>query len=159
MSQDEAVVPEISEDAGRAAVVAEALSWLATPYAHRQRVKGLGVDCAQFPLAVYLACGVVPPETDPGPYPTQWHLHRSEELYVAQVLRLAREIAPHAVQPGDLMLWRYGRTFSHGALALTRPRVIHAVRGAGVTLDDMTVNEELRTRAVRAFSVWGTSAP
>ena len=33
-------------DALRERVVAEALSWLGTPYAHRQRLKGVGVDCA-----------------------------------------------------------------------------------------------------------------
>ncbi len=146
------------EAAARAAVVAEALSWLATPYAHRQRLKGVGVDCAQFPLAVYAACAVIPP-TDVGPYAPQWHLHRGEELYVSWVLRFAREIAPDAARPGDLLpgdfvLWRYGRTFSHGAIVLDPPQVIHAVRGLGVTLDDPTRNEDLRTRPARAFSLW-----
>ena len=142
------------ETAARAAVVAESLTWLRTPYAHRQRLKGVGVDCAQFPLAVYTACGLIPP-TDVGPYAPQWHLHRGDELYLAQVLRLAREIDPAGARPGDLLLWRYGRTFSHGAIALDPSRVIHAARGVGVTLDDADRNEDLRTRPVRAFSLWG----
>ena len=140
--------------AGRSAVVAEALSWLRTPYAHRQRLKGVGVDCAQFPLAVYAACAVIPP-TDVGPYAPQWHLHRGEELYLHWVARFAREIGPEAAQAGDLILWRYGRTFSHGAIVLAPPRVIHAVRCLGVTLDYATRNEDLRTRPARAFSLWG----
>lgn len=31
----------------RAAVIAEAESWLSTPYHHEARIKGHGVDCAQ----------------------------------------------------------------------------------------------------------------
>ena len=66
----------------RQAVVAEALSWLGTPYAHRQQLKSVGVDCAQLPLAVYAAAGVIG-EADVGAYAAQWHLHRGEELYLA----------------------------------------------------------------------------
>ena len=72
----------------RAAIVAEAMSWLGTPYAHRQRLKGVGVDCAQLPLAVYRACGLLP-EVEPEAYAAQWHLHRGEELYLDTVARFA----------------------------------------------------------------------
>ncbi len=132
--------------------MAEALSWLGTPYAHRQQLKGVGVDCAQFPLAVYAAAGVIA-ETDVGAYSPQWHLHRGEELYLGWVRRFGREIALDQARAGDFALWRYGRTFSHGAIMLDPPRLIHAVRGVGVTLDDWRLNEELRTRPMRAFSL------
>ena len=71
----------------RARVVAEALSWLGTPYAHRQRLKGVGVDCAQLPLAVYAAAGVLGTD-EVGPYAAQWHLHRGEELYLRHLQAL-----------------------------------------------------------------------
>ena len=138
--------------AAREAVVAEALGWLGTPYAHRQRLKGVGVDCAQFPLAVYAAAGAIPP-TEVGAYAPQWHLHRSEELYLGWVLRLGREIAPEAARPGDFLLWRYGRTFSHGAILLDASRVIHARRGLGVVIDGADMDEDLRTRPLRAFAL------
>jgi cell wall-associated NlpC family hydrolase len=143
----------MSHSTARAAVAAEALTWLRTPYAHRQRVKGVGVDCAQFPLAVYAAAGVIAP-TEAGPYCPQWHLHRSEELYLNVVLDLAREIAPEAAGLGDFAVWRYGRTFSHGAILLEGWRVIHALSGVGVTLGDRSVDEALRTRPMRMFSLW-----
>ena len=140
--------------AARAAVVAEALSWLGTPYAHRQRLKGVGVDCAQLPLAVYTAAGVLG-ETDVGAYAAQWHLHRGEELYLQHLDRLgARELLQPEAQPGDFAIWRYGRTFSHGAM-LVGPggRIVHAVRGLGVVLGDLNRDEELKRRPKKLFTL------
>ncbi len=140
----------------REAVVAEARAWLGTPYAHRQQLKGVGVDCAQFPLAVYAAVGLIPRDVAArigADYSPQWHLHRGEELYLNAVRRFADEIALEDAAPGDFALWRYGRTFSHGAILITDTQVIHALRGVGVTLDDLAVNEDLRTRPVRAFNL------
>ena len=60
-------------------VVAEAKTWLRTPYHHAADIKGVGVDCAMILLRVYQAVGAVPPEVDPRPYPADWFLHRDEE--------------------------------------------------------------------------------
>ena len=140
----------------RERVVAEALSWLGTPYAHRQRLRGAGVDCAQLPLAVYAACGLIT-DAEVQPYAAQWHLHRGEELYLAHVEALGgREVA--APEPGDLVLWRYGRTFSHGAILVAPGRVVHAVRGQGVVLADMDQDEDLRRRPARLFTLPGVPA-
>lgn len=137
----------------RAAVVAEAMTWLTTPWMHAARVKGAGVDCAQLPAAVYAATGVIP-AIEPT-YAEQWGLHRDRELYVEWVLRFGREIGRADLGPGDLVLWKYGRTFSHGAIVVDPPTVIHAWRMArGVTLDNMDQHEELRTRPARFFSLW-----
>ena len=138
----------------RARVVAQALSWLGTPYAHRQRLKSVGVDCAQLPLAVYAAAGALA-DADVGAYASQWHLHRGEELYLGHLQALGgREIARAAAAPGDLALWRYGRTFSHGAI-LVGPggRVVHAVQGLGVVLGDLDADEDLRGRPMRLFTL------
>ena len=137
----------------RERVVAEALSWLGTPYAHRQRLKGVGVDCAQLPLAVYAAAGLIPAEADVGAYAAQWHLHRGEELYLRHVEALGgREIAWENAQPGDFAIWRYGRTFSHGAVMIgPGARIVHAVRGRGVVLGDYKRDADLASRSVRTF--------
>ncbi len=138
----------------RARVVAEALSWLGTPYAHRQRLKGVGVDCAQLPLAVYAAAGVIG-EADVGAYASQWHLHRGEELYLRHLQALGgREIVRAEALAGDFVLWRYGRTFSHGAILTGQgAQVVHACRGLGVVLGDMDAEEDLRTRPVKLFTL------
>ncbi len=136
----------------REAVVAEALTWLRTPYHHQGALKGIGVDCAHFPLAVYGACGLVAP-FDPGDYPPDWHLHRSEERYLAHVQRLAHEIDPADIKPGDFALFRVGRCFAHGAIVIAWPRIVHAVVNRWVTLDEAT-SGMTAGRPVKAFTLW-----
>ena len=142
--------------ARREAVVAEAVSWLGTPYHHQACVKGVGADCAQMPLAVYIAAGLIP-RTEVGDYSPQWFLHRSAELYLAWVQRFAREIGAAKIGPGDFAVWRFGRTFSHGAVIIDWPRVIHAsAPDACVCWADATRDADLARRPARFFSVFGS---
>ena len=138
----------------RAAVVAEAWSWMLTPYHHNARVKGVGVDCAQLPIACYAASGLIPDDLDPI-YSPQWHLHRSEEKYVDWVMKFAREITDAELQPGDLTLWKWGRTYSHGGVVVGTDLVIHSYIGVGVQLDNVKIHSELSSRDARHFSIWG----
>lgn len=109
----------------RARVVAEARRWVGTPYHHRAAVLGAGVDCAQLLIEVYGDAGVIE-KFDTGPYPCDWHLHQSEERYVELILQFADEIDPRLVESADVVAWKYGRTFSHGAIVTDWPRVVHA---------------------------------
>jgi NlpC/P60 family putative phage cell wall peptidase len=121
------------DEATRQAVVAEALTWLGTPYHHHARVKGVGVDCAQLLCAVYEACGCVP-HIDPGNYAHDWHLHRGEEIFIEWLEKAgARKV--QAPAPGDVVLFKYGRAFSHGAVVACRhgaAAAVHAYVGRGV---------------------------
>jgi cell wall-associated NlpC family hydrolase len=108
----------------RQAIVDEAISWLGTPYHHRARVKGSGVDCAQLPIAVYSKIGIIP-EFDPGDYSTQWYLHRDAERYLEQVEKYAHE-TDGEILPGDFLVYKFGWTFSHGVIVVKWPIVIHA---------------------------------
>lgn len=108
----------------RRAVVEEARSWIQTPYHHRASIKGAGVDCAMLLVAVFTGLGLVEPFEVPY-YPRDWHLHRSEELFLNIVSRYADEHAGPAL-PGDIALWRIGRTLSHGGIVIDWPTVIHA---------------------------------
>ncbi len=137
----------------RSAVVAEALSWLRTPYHHRGRLKGVGVDCAQFPLQVYAACGAIQP-FDTGDYPPDWHLHRSEERYLGPVRRLACEIEVTDMHPGDFAVFRAGRCFAHGAIVIEWPRIIHAVVGQCVMLDEAGQGRLAGSRC-KGFTLFG----
>lgn len=136
----------------RQAVVTEATSWINTPYQHYARLKGIGVDCAQLPIAVYSTCGIIP-AVEPR-YAKQWHLNRGEELYLDWVKQFAVEIPVEDVGPGDFMIWKWGRTFSHGAIVKEPPKVIHAFIGIGVYIEDYSLHEELKQRPHRAFTVW-----
>lgn len=138
----------------RAEVVSEALTWMGTPYHHHGRVRGVGVDCLMLLAEVFQACELVPP-VDPGAYPHDWHLHRSDELYLQGLLQHAAELpAGTAPQPGDVGLWRFGRTWSHGGIVVKHePQVLHAYLGRGVILTRLD-EEPLAGRPVRWFTVF-----
>ena len=118
---------------GRAAVVAEAMTWLGTPWHHRARVKHVGVDCAQFVLGVYANVGLIG-DFDTGEYPRDWHIHRGDERFLGFVLPFVREIAEAEAQAGDLVLCKIGRVFSHGVVVTRWPQGIHAAVNEGAVV-------------------------
>jgi cell wall-associated NlpC family hydrolase len=113
----------------RQAIIAEARTWLRTPYHQHGTLKGQGVDCAMLPIAVYAACGVIAP-FDPGIYPPDWHMHRNDEKYLNLVR--ARSVEVDQPQPGDFALFRIGRVFAHGGICIGNGLVIHASLRLGV---------------------------
>jgi cell wall-associated NlpC family hydrolase len=141
------------DDAKRAQVVREALTWLGTPYHHHARVKGVGVDCAQLLCAVYEACGCVP-HIDPGNYAHDWHLHRGEEVFLGWLEKAgAREVQTPAL--GDVAVFRYGRAYSHGAVVVpgaSGNAAVHAYLGRGVVWSRLD-EEPLQGRAARFWSI------
>jgi len=137
------------EQQQRAAVVAEVQKWLRTPYQHRQRALGLGVDCAWLLIEVYRECGLIP-AIDPGDYPQDWHLHRSEERYLGWLESYGHQVAEP--QPGDVAVWRFGRAYSHGAVVIEGTRVVHAYVDIGVEWADMR-EERLASRPVRYYTL------
>jgi NlpC/P60 family putative phage cell wall peptidase len=111
-------------------VIDIARTWLGTPYHHQARVRGGGVDCLMLLCEVYEEAGLVP-HIEPGPYPMDWHLHRNEERYMAGMEKYCEQVTEP--QPGDIVLYRFGRTASHAGIVVEWPReIIHAYRGQGV---------------------------
>jgi cell wall-associated NlpC family hydrolase len=139
----------------RAAVCAEARTWVGTPYHHCARVKGPagGVDCAQIIWAVFHACGLTP-FMALEPYARDWFLHRSAEQYMGIVMDRAHPVA--APLPGDVVLYKIGRCFAHGGIVVDPgwPVIVHAyARARRVLVDDGTAGE-LARRERRFFSRW-----
>jgi len=135
----------------RESIVAEALSWNGTPYHHAARVKGHGVDCAQFLIAVVEAVTgrKIPVES----YPPDWCLHRNDETFLEVLEQHAHRIEGPPL-PGDVAMFRWGRTVSHGAVVLDWPKVIHAnVPERCVSIDDAVANQSLASRFVGAWSL------
>jgi NlpC/P60 family putative phage cell wall peptidase len=158
---------DASERRQREAVVAEARSWLGTPYHHAARLKGVGCDCLTLIAEVFARTRLVPPVELPH-YPPDWYLHHGVERYVEGVLRHAAEV-PGPPRPGDLVLWRFGRAFSHGGIAVAWPLVVHAYVGHRVRLEDASKAawlthvgeggaERGRERPRRYFSPWPREA-
>jgi cell wall-associated NlpC family hydrolase len=118
----------------RARVVEVARSYLNTPYLHMGRRRGAGVDCLTLLAEVYREAGVTGHVQVPF-YPKDWMHHRSAELYMLGLLQHMHEI-PGPPLPGDVALWKFGRCFSHGAIVVQWPHVIHAYAGRCVTLEN-----------------------
>jgi cell wall-associated NlpC family hydrolase len=137
----------------RAHVVRAAREWIGTPYHHQAAVKGAGVDCAMFPVAVYKECGIIPADYEPPGYSTQWHLHRSDELYLKEVEKFAVLRSGHGIQPADFVVFKFGRTFSHGAIVIDWPLIIHSYIPHGVTLADALTDGQLIGRENKVFEV------
>jgi cell wall-associated NlpC family hydrolase len=143
----------------RTKIVRAAKDWLGTPYHHHARVKGAGADCAMFPLAVYQECGVLPLDFQPPEYSVQWHLHRSEEMYLETVAPVMREyfvwsgLPASKPQPADFVIFKFGRTFSHGAIVVDWPIIIHSYIPHGVLLSDAERDGELIGREIKFFEV------
>lgn len=115
----------LSIDQWRSKIVEEAISWLRTPWHHEARVKGAGVDCAQFLIAVYSAVGLVEPfETHQ--YSPDWHLHRDEPLFLQYLRQYAVEVQEPL--PGDIVMWNFGRHEAHGSIVVEWPLIIHAYK-------------------------------
>lgn len=127
----------MSHEAQRAAIVEEARSWLRTPWRHEGTIKGVGVDCAMLPLAIAKALGHAPQDFDPRPYPQKWFLHRDQELFLEQLQKYAHRIPEELVEPGDIIMYKIGRTASHAAIVVDDVYMIHAYQEHGqVTLQE-----------------------
>lgn len=152
-----------TEQEQRAHVVAVAHSWIGTPYVHAGRVKGAGADCLTLLAGIFEEAGLIEKINIPY-YPQDWHLHRAEERYMVGLLRYAKEI-PGNPQPGDIALWKFGHCFSHGAIVVKWPVIIHAYVGRTCTLEDAekaawlthigeNCSEKGRMREKKFFSFW-----
>jgi cell wall-associated NlpC family hydrolase len=151
--------------ARRAAFVAEALTWLGTPFLDCADVKGPGgaVDCAMLLVRCAVdGCGL--PPFDPRPYPPRWHLHRSEERFLNIVERDLGCRRVETPRVGDIVLWQFGRTFSHGAVLIGAEEVCHAYYAAGEVvvsrlheplLDFISDGRVNIPRPVLYFDLWG----
>lgn len=147
----------MTEKEERELIVKEAMTWVGTPYHEHGRKKGVGVDCGTFLAEVFIHAGLIE-KIDIPYYSPQWHLHRSRELYVETLLQYTKEIFRTPL-PGDIAVWKIGRTHSHGALVTQWPTVIQSVKGKPIceahAERDAIFREGRTPRSVRFFSYWG----
>jgi NlpC/P60 family putative phage cell wall peptidase len=132
----------------QAAIVACARTWLGTPYHHMQCVRGAGVDCAQLVRAVMVeAAGL--PDFDAGYYPRDWMMHRSDERFLAYVEAHAVEVS--APQPGDVVMYRFGRCYAHASIVTDWPLIIHADSKCGMVAEADGMMGRLKGRPLKLY--------
>lgn len=143
----------------RAQVVAEARTWLRTPWHHAARVKGAGVDCAQLLIGVYAAAGAIA-AFDPPPYGRDWFLHDDRELLLELLEPYVVSVDAGEVLPGDLALFRFGRCVAHAAIVVAWPEIIHVTREHGCILESADPLSAMAPRLVgyRSLRRWHADA-
>ena len=144
---------DAKEQRERENLLAEALTWLGTPYHHAGRVKAGGTDCGMLILQAFINAGLIE-DTEVEYYPMDWHLHRSAERYLGWVTRYCKKVERSVPLSGDIVVYRYGRCISHGALVVDWPQIIHAYLGLGVVLADGN-DAEMQKRQSGIYSFWG----
>ncbi|MFD2250648.1 NlpC/P60 family putative phage cell wall peptidase [Pseudochelatococcus lubricantis] len=121
----------------RAAIVAQARSWIGTPYLHQAALKGVGCDCLGLVRGVWTALYGRAPETPP-PYSADWAEAGGVETLRDAALRHLRPVSPDAIRAGDVLLfrWRAHVPAKHLAIASEAgpdgARMVHAHDGAAV---------------------------
>jgi len=117
----------------RSLIVAEARSWIGTPYRHQASLKGVGCDCLGLVRGVWRALIGTEPERVP-PYAPDWAEAAHDEPLAAAGLRHLVAIAPDAFRQGDVLLfrWRAELAAKHAAIVTAPDKMVHAHDGAAV---------------------------
>jgi cell wall-associated NlpC family hydrolase len=162
----EMTVASVVEGIQRARVIDEAENWIGTPFRMNGCVKGAGVDCCRLVLACYRKASLTVQDTlapyrvAPKPFPDpdsfmyfarDWHLHTNTEDLITTLEEFLNEtFEPEA---GDLAVFKIGRVYSHAAIVVQWPKVIHALSGRSVEYAD-ALKAPLAGHSVRFFSPW-----
>jgi len=139
----------------RAAIVAEAKSWIGTPYRGWSRVKRHGVDCGQLLAGVYINTGHLPATLQlPVDYSLQVAQHLADTAYISKVEEYMREIPEHEAGPGDVVVYKLGLAFAHAAIIVDWPgSVIHAMAHHGVTFAHGANHPRLRKTTHKFYTL------
>lgn len=114
------------------AVVAEARSWVGTPYRHQASLKGVGCDCLGLLRGVWRGVMGAEPELPP-PYSPDWAEAGADTLLAAARRHLI-ESDCRSIAPGHVLLfrWRDQLPAKHCAIATSEDTMVHAHDGACV---------------------------
>ena len=137
----------------RSDVVAQARSWLGTPYQHQARCKGAGVDCAGLIIGVAHALGA-------SLYDTTAYGRQPLGAKLLEILQANARPAGHAWLPGQIVLMRFASEPQHlGLLASCthapgQLNLIHAYGHSGRVVEHR-LSSLWRTRVLARFEFPG----
>src|SRR5688500_298854 len=111
----------------RSIIVAEARSWIGTPYRHQGSLKGVGCDCLGLVRGVWRAVVGIEPDHAP-PYSRDWAEASSDETFARAARQHLIEIDPAQFLPGDVLLFRYAPRYpaKHAAIVTEAELMVHA---------------------------------
>ena len=140
----------------RAQVVAEARSWVGTPWVHQHRTKGIATDCAGLVIGVARALGLVGADFDVPAYGRQ-----ADGTMLALCAAHMRRIAMDEMQPGDVVIVAVDREPQHMGIVSDYPggrlAMVHATSTGprGVVETRLVFARNLKFRA--AFALPGVA--
>jgi NlpC/P60 family putative phage cell wall peptidase len=134
----------------RPAIVAEARSWIGTPYRHQASLKGVGADCLGLLRGVWRGVIGAEPETVP-PYGD----HERDELLLEAARRNLSEIGAYQFRDGDVLLFRWQPHLParHVGIATSPSSMVHAQSGSVVA--EVPLDRWWRMRLVAVFEFPG----
>lgn len=111
------------------------------------RVPSQGLDCLGMIVYLQRAAGVTDfPDTDRN-YPSDWHLHETQELYLKAIQQHGKPVDIPQLRIGDVIAFRLGVIFpgsgsmrmQHAGLILDPKglRFVHCIGGRGVTFSTL----------------------
>ncbi|ESQ79484.1 peptidase [Asticcacaulis sp. YBE204] len=114
-------------------VLAEARSWIGTPYQHRMSLKGVGCDCLGLVRGVWRSVQGEEPWDLP-PYTGDWAEIGGREVLLDGLARYLMPVAVGEAQAGDVLVFRlkpgavakHAAILSAGDMADPRSALIHA---------------------------------
>jgi NlpC/P60 family putative phage cell wall peptidase len=113
-------------------IVAEARSWIGTPYRHQASAKWIGCDCLGLVRGVWRTIYGADPERPPA-YTSDWAEITGEETLLNAASR-HMEIRPAGTfMPGDVLIfrWRPHLPAKHCGIVTEPDRMVHAYQAAG----------------------------
>lgn len=134
-------------------ILAEARSWIGTPYQHQASVKGAGADCLGLLRGVWRAVVGVEPEAVP-PYTEDWAEPARQEVLLRAAERWLCRMSLAEAESADVLLFRMreGSIAKHlGIQSQIGPqaRFIHAYSGHGVI--ESPLSQPWQRRVVARF--------
>jgi NlpC/P60 family putative phage cell wall peptidase len=138
----------------RDSIIAEARSWIGTPYHHQAVLKGVGCDCLGLVRGVWRAVCGAEPEAPP-PYTPDWAECAGREALCDAAARHLTPVALGAEAPGDVLLFRMraDAPMKHAGILSAHDRIIHAYWGRAVVENRLA--PFWRARMAAAFSFPG----
>lgn len=141
----------------REELVKEAMEWMNTPYRGWSRMKQFGADCIGFVAGVFVNTGhITDAEAEaaiPKSYSLQHGQHEATTEYVDGILKFMEEISESEVRPGDVVMFKIALAYSHSAVVVKWPLILHSMAHGGVKLADAKKSPLLAGKPARFFTL------
>lgn len=131
-------------------IIAEARTWIGTPYHHQASLKGVGCDCIGLVRGIFRELyGFNPAENIN--YSADWGDSNGNEDIIAAGFKYMEPVALEDMQPGDMVAvrWAKGRVAKHVMILTENGKAIHSYNNSPTT--EIHLNDWWRRRIVYVF--------